>query len=111
MIDERKISDLTVEEAKELLRKFMENTERPVEDACRKASEWRSAHNQMLTIGNIIDAVEVAQMTLAEDFKEWDEMKDDEKNDLAEMMCGLMVARDMIADMFGLPTKGHIEIG
>ena len=48
-------------------------------------------------------------MTLAEDFAEWDKMLNDEKNYLAEMMCGLMVARDLLADMFGMRTRGRVE--
>ena len=80
-----------------------------VRNAERKASERLAAIEKMVTVDEIIDSVEVAQMTLAEDFEKWDEMKDDEKNDLAEMMCGLMVARDLLADMFGRPTKGRVE--
>ena len=83
--------------------------EKMTEEALRKATEWRVSHDQTLTVRNIIDAVEVAQWTLAEDFEKWDEMKDDEKNDLAEMMCGLAVARDLIADMFGMKTRGRVE--
>ena len=84
--------------------------EKKVTEAMRTAGDWLSAHDKMVTMENIIDSVEVAQMTLAEDFEKWDEMQDEEKNDLAEMMCGLMVARDLIADMFGMPTKGRVEI-
>ena len=80
-----------------------------VRNAERKASERLAALEKMVTIDEIINSVEVAQMTLAEDFEKWDEMDDDEKNDLAEMMCGLMVARDLLAYMFGRPTSGRVE--
>lgn len=108
MNEKKLLSELTIEEAKVLLRTIIEEPDKDVNDACRKATEWHAARGGVLTIENIIDSVEVAQMTLAEDFKGWDEMKNDEKNDLAEMMCGLMVARDMLADMLGLPMKGQL---
>lgn len=74
-----------------------------------KASEYCVEHGVITSVESIIMAVEVAQMSLAQDFIKWTEMEDDEKRDLSEMMCGLMVARDLIADMFGLPTEGRIE--
>ena len=80
-----------------------------VRDAEKKASEWLFAHEKMVTVDEVIDSMEVAQMALAEDMQDWDEMKDDEKTDISAMMCGLMVARDLIADMFGRPTKGRVE--
>lgn len=97
MLDEEKLLEAIFEE------------EPHVRDAKRKASEWLTAHEKMVTVDDIIDSVEVAQMAIADDMRNWDSMKDDEKNDLAEMMCGLMVAREMLADMFGLPTKGRVE--
>lgn len=109
MIDNRKISELTVDEAMKLMKAIFDGEDRTLEVVQRKASNWLADHDKMVNVDDIIDSVEVAQMTLAEDFEKWDEMKDDEKNDLAEMMCGLMVARDLLADMFGRPTKGRVE--
>lgn len=107
-MNSKDIINLTDEQAERLMNVIFKDDEK-VADAQRKAGEWRSAHEQMLTVKDIINAVEVAEITLAEDFEKWDEMKDDEKNDLAEMMCGLMVARDLIADMFGMKTRGRVE--
>ena len=53
-----------------------------VRDAEKKASEWLFAHEKMVTVDEVIDSMEVAQMALAEDMQDWDEMKDDEKTDI-----------------------------
>ena len=79
-----------------------------VAEAGRKAAEWLTRRGKAVAVQTIVDAVEVAQMGVAADFDGWDEMKDDEKNDLAEVMLGLIIARDVVADAFGLPMKGHI---
>ena len=97
----------TINEEKLLKAIFVDDIK--VRDAEKKASEWLAAHEKMVRVGDIICSVEVAQMSIAADMEKWGEMKDDEKTDLAEMMCGLMVARDLIADMFGMPTKGRVE--
>ncbi len=99
----------TIEIDEEKLLKAIFADEIKVRNAERKASDWLAAHEKMVSVDEIIDSVEVAQMELAEGFAEWDEMKDDEKTDQAMMMCGLMVARDLLADMFGRPTKGRVE--
>ena len=102
-------SELTDEQI-ERLHKVIFTEDPEVIGARRLASDWYAATGKMLTIESIIAAVEVAQELLAADFKAWDDgMQDDEKTDLAEMMCGLEVARDLIADMFGLPTHGRFE--
>lgn len=80
-----------------------------VDEAYEKAAGWLLERGQMLTAQTIIDAVEVAQGLITNDFEKWDEMKDDEKNDLSEILCGLIVARDLVADILSLPTKGRIE--
>lgn len=107
-MNNNEITNLTDEQAERLMNVIFKDDEK-VADAQRKAGEWLSAHDKMVSVKDIINSVEVAEMTLAEDFEKWDEMKDDEKNDLAEMMCGLMVARDLIADMFGMKTRGRVE--
>lgn len=106
-MDNKNINTEILDEEKLLKAIFADEIK--VRNAECKASERLAAIEKMVTVDEIIDSVEVAQMTLAEDFEKWDEMKDDEKNDLAEMMCGLMVARDLLADMFGRPTKGRVE--
>ena len=68
------------------------------------------AHDQFVEIPSIILAVETAQDLVAADFEKWDEMKDDEKNDLSDLLCCLMVARDIVADFFGLKMEGRLEI-
>lgn len=93
----------------EKLLKAIFEDEAYVLDAKRKASQWLTDHDKMVSVVDIINSVEVAQMTLAADYESWDEMQDEEKNDLAEMMCGLMVARDLLANMFGMKTEGRIE--
>ena len=65
-------------------------------------------HSAKLTVDDIIIATEVAQDLVAQDFEKWDEMDDEEKADLSAVLCSLMVARDLLADMFGLPTQGRI---
>lgn len=94
----------------EKLLKAIFEEEPHVSEAKSKASEWLAAHEQMISVEDIIDSMEVAQMTLADDMRNWDAMKDDEKTDLSTLMCGLMVARDLIADMFDRPTNGRVEI-
>ena len=107
-MENKELIHLTDAECERLMDAIFKDDEK-VDDAQRKAGEWLSAHDRMVTCEDIITSVEVAQMTLAEDFECWDKMKDDEKNDLSEMMCGLMVARDLLADMFGMKTKGRVE--
>lgn len=109
MIDKTKLHELSFEELRELVSNVLEAEDKKMSDAKEKASAWLNERNKMLTLKIIIDAVEVAQMAIAEDMRDWDEMDDSEKDDLAELMCGLMVARDLIADMFGMPTEGRIE--
>lgn len=99
----------TLDEAK-LLKAIFEE-EPHVREAKRKACEWLTAHEKMVSVDDIIDSVEVVQMSIADDMQKWDEMKDDEKTDLSLLMCGLMVARDLIADMFGMKTEGRVEKG
>ena len=106
-MDNKNINAEMLDEEKLLTAIFADEIK--VRDAERKASDWLTAMEKMVTVDEIIDSVEVAQMTLAEDFEKWGEMKDDEKTDQAVMMCGLMVARDLLADMFGRPTKGRVE--
>lgn len=108
-MDNMKINPEVIEIDEEKLLKAIFADDIKVNNAERKASDWLSAAEKMVTVEDIIDSVEVAQMGLADDMEKWDEMKDDEKTDLSTLMCGLMVARDLIADMFGRPTKGRVE--
>ena len=100
--------NLTDEQIDRLMNVIFEDDEK-VADAQRKAGEWLFAHDKMVSAKDIIYAVEVAEIGISVDFEKWDEMDDDEKNDLAEVMCGLMVARDLLADMFGMKTRGRVE--
>lgn len=109
MIDKTKLHELPLDELMELLGNVLDAESRKMTEAKRKASEWLDEREKTVTIETIIDSVEVAQMALAEDMQHWGKMDDEEKDDLAELMCGLMVARDLIADMFGMPTECRIE--
>lgn len=111
MIDKKKLHELSIDELRELLETVLDAEDKKMSDAKEKASEWFNERNRVLTVQDVIDSVDVAQMALAEDMRSWDKMDDSEKDDLAEMMCGLMFARDLIADMFGMPTEGVIKRG
>lgn len=93
----------------EKLLKVIFSEEERVDEAERKACDWLTKHKRMVDVDGIISAVKVAQMTLADDFEMWDEMQDEEKGDLSELMCGLMIAGDLLAGMFGRKMKGRIE--
>ena len=101
--------ELTDEQVERLL-KFIDEGDPVAVEAKRKASEWQREHGEPVCTRNIVLAVETAQNIVAADFEEWDEMEDAEKNDLAELLCCLMVARDIVADFFGIKTEGRLEV-
>ena len=100
---------LSYEDAKKLLDAIFAD-EKNVEDAFRKALEWKQKQGLHLSNTDIVDAIEVAQMGFAEDMEEWNEMEDDEKDDLATLMLGISFARELLANEFGMEAKfGTVE--
>ena len=100
---------INYEEAKKLLDAIFKD-DKKVEDMFKKALEWKKKRALRISSTDVVDAIEVAQMSFAEDMAEWDSMDDDEKDDLATLMLGISLARDMLANEFGMKSRfGKVE--
>jgi hypothetical protein len=102
-------NQLSYEDAKKLLDAIFAD-EKNTEDMFHKALEWKQQRSLRLSSTDIVDAVEVAQMGFAEDMEGWDEMEEEEKDDLSLLMVGITFARELLANEFGMKSKfGEVE--